>query len=265
MEPSRRFTGKNVVVTGASSGIGRAVALAFVEEGAWVLGTGRDEARLDETKRMASRPEMIETTVADLRVPEECRRVVTEAIEATGRLHVLANCAGIALEGTALGVTEENWSHTFALNLNAPLWSSQVAARHMIEQGGGSIVNITSVDAFTVESPQAQYNASKAALQMLTRSMAHELAHLGVRVNAVAPGQTVTPMVQPDLDLPGFTETYLRKIPMRRYALADEQAKVVLFLASDEASYVTGETIVVDGGETLGSWYDPNDEPPVPA
>jgi NAD(P)-dependent dehydrogenase (short-subunit alcohol dehydrogenase family) len=100
---------------------------------------------------------------------------------------------------------------------------------------------------------------------MLTRSMAHELAHLGVRVNAVAPGQTVTPMVQPDLDSPGFSEAYLRKVPMRRYALADEQARVVLFLASDDASYVTGETIVVDGGETLGSWYDPSDEPPVPA
>jgi NAD(P)-dependent dehydrogenase (short-subunit alcohol dehydrogenase family) len=164
MEPSRRFTGKNVVVTGASSGIGRAVALAFVAEGAWVLGTGRDDARLEETKRMASRPEMIETTSADLTTPDECRRVVEEAIGATGRLHVLANCAGIALEGTALEVTEEDWGRTFALNLNAPLWSSQVAARHMIEQGGGAIINITSVDAFAVESPQAHYNASKAAL-----------------------------------------------------------------------------------------------------
>ena len=264
MGSTRRFEGKNVVVTGASSGIGRAVALAFVEEGAWVLGVGRDEGRLNETKKMASRPEMIETTVADLRSPDECRRIVTEAIEATGRLDVLANCAGVALEGTALDVTEETWNHTFSLNLNAPLWSSQVAARHMIEQGGGAIINITSVDAFTVDSPQTHYNASKAALQMLTRSMAHELAHLGVRVNAVAPGQTVTAMVQPDLDIPGFTESYLRKIPMRRYGLPDEQAKVVLFLASDEASYVTGETIVVDGGETLGTWYSSKDEPPVP-
>lgn len=264
MSTSRRFEGKNVVVTGASSGIGRAVALAFVGEGAWVLGVGRDEERLNETKKMASRPEMIETTVADLRVPDECRRVVTEAIEATGRLHVLANCAGVALVGSALDVTEEDWAHSFSVNLNAALWSSQVAARHMIEQGGGAIVNITSVDAFTVESPQIHYNSSKAALQMVTRSMAHELAHLGVRVNAVAPGQTVTPMVQPDIDTPGFSEQYLHKIPMRRYALPDEQAKVVLFLASDEASYITGETIVVDGGETLGSWYDPADEPPVP-
>lgn len=259
-----RFTERNVVVTGASSGIGRAVAKAFVEEGAWVLASGRDEERLKETQRQSSNPNMLDLSVADVREPEACRRLVREAIEATGRLHALVNCAGIALESTVLDMTEEVWSETFAVNLNAALWTSQVAAQHMIDNGGGAIVNITSVDAFQVESPMAHYNASKAALGMLTRSMAHELAHLNVRVNAVAPGQTVTAMVEPDLAIPGFNEAYLRKVPMRRYALPDEQAKVVLFLCSDDASYITGETIVADGGETLGTWYDPREEPPVP-
>jgi NAD(P)-dependent dehydrogenase (short-subunit alcohol dehydrogenase family) len=94
--------------------------------------------------------------------------------------------------------------------------------------------------------------------------MAHELAHLGIRVNAVAPGQTVTAMVEGDLEDPSFSQAYLRKIPMHRYALPDEQAKAVLFLASEDASYITGETLVVDGGETLGSWYDPREDPQVP-
>lgn len=259
-----RFAGKNVVVTGASSGIGRAVAQAFAAEGAWVFAVGRDLTRLEEMQRGVTDPSMVEVSVADVRIPEEARRVVREAIEATGRLHVLANCAGIALEDSFLEMTEETWKDTMSTNVDGPLWSSQEAARHMVANGGGCIVNITSVDAFSVESPQVHYNASKAALQMATRSMAHELAHLGVRVNAVAPGQTVTGMVEVDIQDPDFNQSYLRKIPMRRYALPDEQAKAVLFLASDDASYITGETLVVDGGETLGTWYDPRQDPPVP-
>jgi NAD(P)-dependent dehydrogenase (short-subunit alcohol dehydrogenase family) len=252
-----RFSDRNVVVTGASSGIGRAVARAFVAEGAWVLATGRNEAGLEETRNGCVRPEMLETIAADLTQPGEARRVVREAIEATGRLHVLANCAGVALEDTFLEMTEETWRSTLAINLDAAVWASQEAARHMAEHGGGAIVSITSVDAFYAESPQVHYNASKAALQMVTRSMAHELAGLGVRVNAVAPGQTLTPMVEPDLADAEFSAAYLRKIPMGRYGTPEDQAGAVLFLASEEASYITGETLVVDGGETLGSWYDP--------
>lgn len=260
-----RFAGKNVVVTGASSGIGRAVAQGFAAEGAWVLAVGRDRERLEEVQRGVTDPSMVEVSVADMRIPDEARRVVREAIEATGRLHVIANCAGIAREDTFLEMTEETWTDTMSTNVDGAVWAGQEAARHMAVEGGGCIINITSVDAFSVESPQVHYNASKAALQMVTRSMAHELAHLGIRVNAVAPGQTVTAMVEGDLEDAEFNQLYLRKIPMRRYALPDEQAKAVLFLASDDAGYITGETLVVDGGETLGSWYDPREDPPVPS
>ena len=260
-----RFAGKNVVVTGASSGIGRAVAQGFAAEGAWVLAVGRDRERLEEVQRGVTDPSMVEVSVADMRIPDEARRVVREAIEATGRLHVIANCAGIAREDTFLEMTEETWTDTMSTNVEGAVWAGQEAARHMAAEGGGCIINITSVDAFSVESPQVHYNASKAALQMVTRSMAHELAHLGIRVNAVAPGQTVTAMVEGDLEDAEFNQLYLRKIPMRRYALPDEQAKAVLFLASDDAGYITGETLVVDGGETLGSWYDPREDPPVPS
>lgn len=256
-----RFRDANVLVTGGSSGIGRAVAQAFVAEGARVLAVGRNEEGLAETKAGASEPGRLDTLVSDLAQPGEPQRVVAEAIAAAGRLHVLANCAGIALEDGFLEMTEETWRSTMAINLDAAIWAAQAAARHMVEHGGGSIINITSVDAFSVESPQVHYNTSKAALQMATRSMAHELAHLGVRVNAVAPGQTITAMVEPDIADADFSAAYLKKIPLGRYAGAVEQARVVLFLASDDASYVTGETIVADGGETLGSWYDPRQAP----
>jgi NAD(P)-dependent dehydrogenase (short-subunit alcohol dehydrogenase family) len=133
----------------------------------------------------------------------------------------------------------------------------------MVEHGGGSIVNIASIDSFVVEAPSVHYMVSKAGLAHLTRVIAFELGHLGIRCNAVCPGLTKTPMVTEGWT-PEFWSSYMRRIPMRRPAEPAEQAHVVLFLCSAEASFVIGETIVVDGGQLKGFWYSPGDEPPVP-
>jgi 3-oxoacyl-[acyl-carrier protein] reductase len=142
----------------------------------------------------------------------------------------------------------------------------QEACRHFVAAGGGAIVNIASANALRNESPESIYNASKAALVALTRAFAHELAHLGVRVNAVCPGETITPEAEEEMtdDERSVVDEYLRRIPMRRAGRPEEQAAAVLFLASDEASFITGETLLVDGGELSGDWYDTRDAPPVP-
>jgi NAD(P)-dependent dehydrogenase (short-subunit alcohol dehydrogenase family) len=259
-----RFAGRNAIVTGGSSGIGRAIVHAFVREGAHVLAVGRDAARLEETRRSSAAPDRVRVGVYDVGVPDQARALVADGIEAFGRVHVLVNDAGIAHYDHVLELPEAHWFETMDVNLHGPFFAGQAAARHMVEHGGGCIVNIASTDAFQVESPQAHYNTSKAALVMMTRSFAHELGHRGIRANCVAPGQTLTPMLGDDMSRPEFVREYLRRIPMRRAADPAEQAAVVLFLASDEASYVNGETIVVDGGQLTGTWYDPALDPPVP-
>ena len=259
-----RFGGRNVIVTGGSSGIGRAIVRGFVAEGARVLAVGRNAERLAEVRGGSAAPDRVETSVVDLSSREAVRGMAADAIERLGRVHVLVNNAGIAFEDPVLELTEAHWDETFAVNLDAPFIASQAIARHMVEQGGGAIVSIASTDAFSAESPQADYNTSKAAVVMLMKSMAHELGHLGVRCNCVAPGQTVTPMLDGGMDDPEFRQAYLKQVPMRRPAQPEEPAAAVLFLASDEASFVNGETIVVDGGQLTGSWYDPRVAPPVP-
>ncbi|MEX0832588.1 MAG: SDR family oxidoreductase [Actinomycetota bacterium] len=259
-----RFDGANVIVTGGSSGIGRATVLAFAGEGAQVLASGRDEARLAKVKEEAPDPARVVTYVADLRDRDQVRGLIEDAIGSLGRVNALVNNAGIGYSDPVLEMPEEHWDETFAVNLDAPFFASRAVAKHMIESGGGSVVNIASTDAFQVESPQAHYNASKAALVMMTRSFAHELGHLGIRFNCVAPGETMTPMLGDDLERPEFRSEYLKRIPMRRAAEPEEIAKAVLFLASDEASFVNGETLVVDGGQMTGDWYEPGDSPPVP-
>jgi NAD(P)-dependent dehydrogenase (short-subunit alcohol dehydrogenase family) len=133
----------------------------------------------------------------------------------------------------------------------------------MVANSGGSIINIASVDSFVAESPSVHYMVSKAGVAHLTRVIAFELGHLGVRCNAVCPGFTMTAMTAEGFT-PRFWDNYMRRIPMRRPAEPEEQAGVVLFLCSPEASYVNGETVVVDGGQLTGFWYAPEDEPPVP-
>ncbi len=259
-----RFDGKNVIVTGGSSGIGRATVHAFLGEGARVLAVGRNRERLEVVRGESSAPDRVLTAVADLGVPDQARRVVRDAIEEFDRVHVLVNNAGIAYSEPVLEIPEEHWHETLAVNLSGPFFASQAAARHMAEHGGGAIVNVASTDAFSAESPQTHYNVSKAGVVMLTKSLAHELGHLGVRVNAVAPGETLTPMLGDDLDDPEFATEYLKTVPLRRAALPEEQAAVILFLASDDASYISGTTLLADGGQLAGTWYDFRDAPPVP-
>ncbi len=257
-----RFDGKRVLVTGASSGIGRSIALAFVREGARVAAVARTEERLVDVAATAP-PGAIEPIVADVRVPAEARGMVDEAVRRLGGLDALVNNAGIAYMEPVLEISDETWRDTMASNLDGPFFAAQAAARHMVDHGGGCIVNISSIDAFIAESPFAHYSASKAGLAHLTRCMAFELGHRGVRVNAVCPGHTATPMVERDWT-PSFYDAYMRRIPLRRPARPEEQAAVVLFLCSDDASYVNGEAIVVDGGQLKGFWYTPELEPPVP-
>jgi 3-oxoacyl-[acyl-carrier protein] reductase len=258
----QRFAGQRVLVSGGSSGIGRAIVLAFARAGARVVAAGRSPERLAEVQ--AAAPDgRVETVLADVATADGSRRMAADAIERLGGLDALVNNAGVSYTEPFLEASEERWNETLSVNLNAPFFASQIAARHMVEHGGGSIVNVASIDSFVAESPSAHYMASKAGLLLLTKSIAFELGHRGVRCNAVCPGFTRTPMTEGDLT-PEFWTAYMRRVPMRRPAAPEEQASVVLFLCSEDASYVNGEAIVVDGGQLSGFWYYDEDAPAVP-
>jgi NAD(P)-dependent dehydrogenase (short-subunit alcohol dehydrogenase family) len=181
-------------------------------------------------------------------------------VERLGRLHVLVNCAGVSRMDPVLELDEADWHDTLQTNLTGAFVASQEAARHMAAAGGGAIVNVASVDAFVADSPAAHYCVSKAGMVAMTRSFAHELGHLGVRTNAVAPGLVATPMTM-DESFGRLLDVYAQRIPMRDPSTPEQQAAVICFLASDDASYVNGETVVVDGGLLTGMWYDPADAP----
>ena len=255
-----RFEGKNVIVTGGTGGIGRAIVKAFLDEGATVLVYGSDDGRLATLEEDFKAPSL-QTTKLDLRDDVSVlQRVTREAIERMGRLHVLVNCAGVAYQTPVLEIDEEQWDQTHTVNLKAAFFLSQEAARHMAANGGGAIVNVCSADSYIIEALYADYCASKAGLAHLATAMSFELAHLGVRCNGIAPGPTATPMMS-FADNQDTYRLYAQSIPMRRFSTPEEQASAVLFLASDEASFVSGVTLRVDGGWVTGMWSDPKLEP----
>jgi D-sorbitol dehydrogenase (acceptor) len=265
-----RFEGRRVLVTGASRGIGRGIVDAFLDEGARVSATDVSEAGLEDLRAHHPHAHRLTTQVADLRDPRSARGVVPAAIAALGDLDVVVNNAGVQPEGAALDVTAEGFEETFAVNVLAPVITMQDACRHWIARGTpGAIVNIASANAFQNESPESVYNASKAALVAFTKAFAHELGHLGIRANCVAPGETITPEAETELAAdPAEHELerrYLLRVPLRHAGVPRDQAMAVLFLASDDARFVTAQTLIVDGGELGGGrWYDEADAPPLP-
>jgi NAD(P)-dependent dehydrogenase (short-subunit alcohol dehydrogenase family) len=199
--------------------------------------------------------------------PAAAGTVIPTAVELLGRVHVLVNCAGIQPDGPALDVTASQFDRTFAVNTRGPFILMQDAVRHLLADGlGGAIVNVASANAIRTESPESVYNASKAALVSLTTAFAHEFGHLGIRVNCVAPGETLTPEERASMTTEdrAALRSYLERVPARRPGRPEEQAAAVLFLASDDASFITGQTLVVDGGELSGDWFDRRDAPGVP-
>jgi NAD(P)-dependent dehydrogenase (short-subunit alcohol dehydrogenase family) len=247
-----RLTGKVAVVTGGNRGLGRAFALALAEAGANVAVVGRDEERssavLDE---LGERTGEALAVHADVTVRADVERMLAEVTAALGPVDVLVNNAGTCVHRPALEVTDEEWRSVFDVNVDGLWLCSTVVGAQMVQRGTGSIVNIGSISGQIVNRPQMQpaYNASKAAVHQLTKSLAAEWAPAGVRVNALAPGYVKTDMAP--VDEPRYQRYWVQDAAMQRYATPEEIAPSVVYLASDASSFMTGSVVVVDGGYTL--------------
>jgi NAD(P)-dependent dehydrogenase (short-subunit alcohol dehydrogenase family) len=245
------LTGRTALVTGGNQGLGKAFAIGLAEAGAQVAIAGRSAERNDQVvAEAAAVGHRVHAITADITSTADVDRMTAQAIEALGHLDILVNNAGTCFHGESWTVSDDEWDAVFDLNVKA-LWACSLSVgAHMRERGSGSIVNIGSISGLIVNRPQMQpaYNASKAAVHHLTKSLAAEWAPLGIRVNALAPGYVKTDMAP--VDRPEFKRHWIDDTPQQRYAMPEEIAPSVVFLASDAASFITGSVLVADGGYT---------------
>ncbi len=244
----RGLKGKRILITGGASGIGAATAARFLEEGSVVCVLDRDgEARRKIAREL---PVLAGVLDADVSHVQQVQFAFAEAVRLMGSVDVLINNAGISIRHNFLDITPEEWDKVIAVNLTGVFYVAQTAARHMMERGSGVILQTASTNGVMGYPYYADYNATKAGVIELTKSMALELAPK-VRVCAVAPGYVLTPMQRSE-----YTDEMLaevnRKIPLRRHAQPEEIAALFAFLASDDAQYITGHVYTCDGGETAG-------------
>ncbi|MBL8703140.1 MAG: SDR family oxidoreductase [Alphaproteobacteria bacterium] len=245
------LAGRIAVVTGAAQGIGFAIATALAEHGALVVIADRDARLGAEAAQKLKGAVFAQLDVTDR---EAVRRLADDLVARHGKVDILVNNAGIARNSPAVETPESEWREVMDINLNGVWWCCQAFGRHMVARRSGAIVNIGSMSGLIANKPQPQapYNASKAAVHMLTKSLATEWAGHGVRVNAVAPGYIGTELTKRGLSNPVWKKTWLEMTPTGRVGEPEEVAATVLFLATDAASYVTGSIVSVDGGYT--SW-----------
>jgi NAD(P)-dependent dehydrogenase (short-subunit alcohol dehydrogenase family) len=248
-----RFAGRKVIVTGAGRGIGQATALAFAAEGAEVLAVGRTTSDLGETvdriTQVGGSAWLAGCDVTDEAAVDD---VVARAAERWGTIDVLINNAGIDDDTPFLDIDRARWRSVIDTNLTGAFLMAQAVARRMAAAGGGVILHTASIDASGADGPFAAYNASKAGLLGLSRTMAVELARYGIRSNCVSPGFTHTVMTEKAVgpELMSYLNGSFDRVPIRRLVRTDEVAQAFLYLASDHASAITGTDLRVDGGLT---------------
>jgi meso-butanediol dehydrogenase/(S,S)-butanediol dehydrogenase/diacetyl reductase len=238
-----------VLVTGASSGIGAAAAIAFADAGWDVMAAGRDEGRLEE---VADVSDHIATWTGDLGESSDCDELMADTIDEFGALDCLINSAGVLPRGTTVNTTDDMWRDTLTVNLDAPFYLSRAAIPHM-QRDGGSIINISSYWGLKAEGTAIAYCASKTGLIMMSKAIALDVAGDGIRVNVICPGGVDTPMLAAGAEETGMeTEDFLSNVadasPNGRISTPEDIAGLAFFLAGDAASQITGAVIPMDGG-----------------
>jgi 3-oxoacyl-[acyl-carrier protein] reductase len=251
-----RLMGKVALITGAGGGLGTAIAKRFALEGASLMCADRDGARAAATASAIDKAGgSVRAFRADVADPVECEAQVAETVRQFGRIDILVNNAGIALHKLALDTSLEDWDRVLRINLTGSFLTAKAAARHMVQQGGGRIIQIGSVSGQRGNMGGIAYGASKAAVMHVCKVLAVELSGQGVMVNAIAPGPIETGISRHG---PTRKRGYLERIPTQCYGTVDAVANAALYLASDECTWVTGHILNVDGGYgAAGLAYDP--------